>query len=69
MTYNERTREKIKLSIQAFNIQVNGFYIVQIAAPACLDKTRRVSLEVVDATGKLRKDVSFTYQRSLVEEK
>ena len=67
--YNERTREKIKLSTQAFNIQVNGFYTVQVAPPMHRDKARKVSLEVVDGAGKPRKDVTFTYQRALVEEK
>jgi len=67
--YNERTREKIKLSTQAFNIQVTGFYTVQVAAPVQRDKARKALLDIVDATGKPRKDLTFTYQRTLIDQK
>jgi hypothetical protein len=63
--YNERTREKIRLFTRALNIQVNGFYTVQVAAPVQRGKVGKISMEIVDSTGKPRKDVGFTYQRRL----
>ena len=65
--YSSLTREKVKLFTQALNIQVNGFYTVQVGAPVVHHKANKVSLEIVDGTGKPRKDVSFTYQRALVD--
>jgi len=61
--YDARTREKIKLYTQALNIQVNGFYTVALAAPVQSGKAGKVSLEIVDAAGKTRKDVGYTFQR------
>ncbi len=63
--YNDRTREKIRLYTSALNIQVNGFYTVQVAAPIQPGKAGRVSLEIVDAAGKTRKDVGYTFQKLL----
>jgi len=63
--YDARTREKIKLYTQALNIQVSGFYRVQIAAPVRHGKAGKVSLEIIDAAGKTRKDVSYTFQRAI----
>jgi hypothetical protein len=62
--YNDRTREKIRLYTSALNIQVNGFYTVQVAAPVQPGKAGRVSLEIVDAAGKPRKDVGYTCQKN-----
>ncbi len=63
--YNDRTRKKIRLYTSALNIHVNGFYTVQVAAPFQPGKAGRVSLEIVDAAGKPRKDVSYTFQKLL----
>lgn len=62
---NERTREKIKIYTRALNIQVNGFYTLRFDSPVSLDKARKVSLNLVDDTGKPRKDVAFTYSTLL----
>jgi hypothetical protein len=61
--YNDRTREKIKLFTQALNIQVSGFYTVQIAVPIQHGKAGKVSLEIIDSAGKTRKNVGYTFQR------
>lgn len=63
--YDEPTREKIKVYTQALNIQVNGFYTLRFDSPAPLGKARKVSLDLVDDTGKPRKDVAFTYSTIL----
>ncbi len=65
----ERTREKIQLYTQSLNMQVNGFYTLRFDLPGPPGKARKVSLEVVDATGKTRKDVAFTYSTLLPQPK
>jgi Mg-chelatase subunit ChlD len=62
--YDDLTREKIRIYTQALNLQVNGFYTLQIAGPAW-EKDSKVKLEIVDKAGAIRKDVAFTYQRIL----
>jgi len=59
----ENTRDRIKLYTRALNIQVNGFYTLQLDAPAPAKKLSKISLEIVDNTGKVSKDVAWTYQR------
>ena len=63
--YNERTREKIRLYTQVLNIQVNGFYTLQLEAHLQPNKLRKVSLEIVDGRGQPRKDIAFTYSTLL----
>lgn len=63
--YNEQTRENIRLCTQALNIQVNGFYTLQLVVPVQPGKGGKVSLEIVDGSGKVRKDVALTYPRAL----
>jgi hypothetical protein len=63
--FSERTREKIKTYTQALNIQVNGFYTLRVATPVQPGKVGKISLEIVDAAGKTRKDVGFTYTRAV----
>lgn len=63
--YNDRTREKIRLYTSALDIQVHGFYNVQVAAAVQPGKAGRVSLEIVDVAGKPRKDVGYTFQKLL----
>jgi hypothetical protein len=67
--YDDRTRAKVNVFTQALNVQVHGFYNVHVVVPPKHGKIGKVSLEVVDGTGKPRKDVAFTYQRALAEEK
>jgi hypothetical protein len=64
--YTKHTRETIKLYTQALNIQVNGFYTIRFNPPVAAAKARKVSLDIVDATGKPRKDVAFTYSTMLL---
>ena len=63
--YDEHTRERIRLYMQALNIQVNGFYTLHVDAPLQLGKAAKVSLDIVDGRGIARKDVAFTYSRAL----
>jgi Mg-chelatase subunit ChlD len=63
--YNERTRDKIKVYTQALNIQVNGFYTLQVGEPLSR-KDGKIKVEVVTKAGSVRKDVVFTYQRILL---
>lgn len=64
--YSERTQQTIKLYTRALNIQVNGFYTLRFDSPVVAAKARKVSLDIVDATGKPRKDVAFTYSTLLL---
>jgi Mg-chelatase subunit ChlD len=63
--YDDRTRERIRLYTEALNIQVNGFYTLQLETPLQPSKLRKVLLEIVDARGQPRKDVAFTYSTLL----
>lgn len=63
--YDERTREKIRLYTWALNIQLNAFYTIRLESPVPINKVRKVSLYIVDSTGKQRKDVAFTYSNAL----
>lgn len=63
--YDEHARGIIKLYTQALNLQVNGFYTLRFNLPVAHGKARKVSLDVVDARGKPRKDVAFTYSTLL----
>jgi len=64
--YTDNTRKIIKLYTRALNIQVNGFYTLSFDSPVPPAKARKVSLNIVDATGKPRKDVAFTYSTMLL---
>jgi len=66
--YNDRTRDLIKTYTQALNFQVNGFYRLQFDLPVTADKAKKISLEVVDRTGKPRNDVAYTYSTALLPE-
>jgi hypothetical protein len=61
-----KVRERIDLYTRALNTQVNGFYILQLDAAPSTRRSGKVSLEIVDGSGKVRKDVASTYQRALV---
>ena len=63
--YNDRTRERIKLYTQVLNVQLNGFYTLQIAEPSSHKRTR-INLDIVDNEGKGRKDIAFTFPRVFV---
>jgi hypothetical protein len=63
--YNEPTRERIRLSTRALNIQVNGFYTLHLDGPPTAAQSSKVSLEVVDASGKAKKDVAWTCPEAL----
>jgi hypothetical protein len=62
---NEHTLEKIKIYTRALNIQVNGFYTLSFDSPVPLGKARKVSLDLVDHSGKPRKELAFTYSSIL----
>jgi hypothetical protein len=64
--YNDNTRKIIKLYTQALNIQVNGFYTLRFDSPVPPAKARKVSLDIVDYSARLRKDVAFTYSTMLL---
>jgi Mg-chelatase subunit ChlD len=61
----ESTRDRIKLYTRALNIQINGFYTVRCDTPAPEKKLSKISIEVVDGSGKVNKDIAWTYQRVL----
>jgi len=63
--YNDRVRDQIKVYTQALNDQIKAFYVVQIDAAVQRGKKQRISLEIVDAKGKRRKDTSIASQRFL----
>lgn len=63
--YNDRTREKIRVFTQALNVQVNGFYTLQVAASIQQGKVGKISMDILDSSGKTRKDVAYTLQKSL----
>jgi len=63
--YNDRTRDKIKTYTQVLNTQIQGFYTLQVGVPLQPAKSAKVSLEIVDAAGKTRKDVGYTFQKTL----
>jgi len=57
------TLDRIKIYTQALNIQVNGFYTLQLETPTSSKKREKIYLEIVDGTGKVSKDVAWTYPR------
>jgi Mg-chelatase subunit ChlD len=59
------TRDRIKQYTRALNIQVDGFYTVQLDTPSLTKTLNKVSLEIVDGNKKRRKDAAWTYQRIL----
>lgn len=59
--YDERTRSRVRLYTQALNIQVNGFFTLQFDASPTERKSNKVSVEVIDNSGKVRKDLAWTY--------
>jgi von Willebrand factor type A domain len=62
---NDHILEKIKIYTQALNIQVSGFYTLSFDSPAPLGKARKVSLALVDHSGKPRNELAFTYSSML----
>jgi hypothetical protein len=62
--HNQHTLDRIKAYTQELNTQVQGFWIVELAAPAT-NKASKIKLEIVDPQGRTRKDIAFTYQRVL----
>jgi uncharacterized protein YegL len=62
--YNEAARNEIKSYAQALGGLVNGFYTIRIEVPQ-LHKDAKITLEIVDKAGAVRKDVEFTHQNSI----
>jgi|KBSSwiS6_1023812.scaffolds.fasta_scaffold02662_3 Mg-chelatase subunit ChlD len=66
--YDDSVRERIRSYTQGLNMQVNGFYVVEIATP--IKSTHgKIKLEIVDDAGRKRKDVVFSFQTWLRTEK
>lgn len=63
--YDEHTRDKIAVYTRALNLQINGFYMLRFESPVAAGKPRKVSLDIVDSTGKAMKDVAYTYSTLL----
>jgi hypothetical protein len=63
--YDRQTRERIELSTKALNVQVNGFYTLELVTPPGHWKTANVSVKVVDGAGQPRKGVVLAYPREL----
>jgi len=62
--YDKADRAKVKVYTQKLNIQVNGFWTLELAARSS-SRGSKMELEVVGHEGKVRKDVMATYPRVL----
>lgn len=60
--YDKEIREKIKDDTSELNIQVNGFWTLELAAPPS-DKESKMKLEIAGRDRRIRKDVAVTYPR------
>lgn len=65
---DQSSRAKLERYTEELNAQVYGFWTLRIAAPASTKQTK-LSLEVVDRSGKVRKDVLLAYPRFLTARK
>ena len=65
--FDDRTRTKIKLCTLALNIRINSFFTLEFDLPPLRKKVSKVSVEVVDTSGRARKDLSWSYPKELVE--
>jgi hypothetical protein len=63
-TYDEENRKTLNLYTKELNVQVNGFWTLDLTEPSS-NKGSRMNVEVVDHKGKTRKDVRVTYSRML----
>jgi len=63
-TYDTKNREDLKAYTTELNIQVNGFWALDVNFPASA-KNGNVKLVVSDSKGRERKDVVVTYPRIL----
>ena len=64
--YGERMRETITHYTQGLNLQVNGFCTLHLEVPVPPKNTTKISLEIVDPSGRRRKDVAVTYPTALL---
>jgi hypothetical protein len=62
--YDKNNREKITAYTKWLNIQVNGFWTLDLAAPLT-NKDSKMKLEVIGYEGRIGKDVGITYTRML----
>ncbi len=58
------TREKVRLSTQQLNVQIDGFWTLELTTPPANRETR-IKLDVVGPDGRSRKDVGVAYCRVL----
>lgn len=66
--YDDSVKERIRSYTQGLNMQVNGFYVLEIATP--IESThKKIKLEIVDDAGRKRTDVAFSFQTWLRTEK
>jgi von Willebrand factor type A domain len=63
--YNDDHPERVRLLTQLLNIQLNGFWTLELEAPLS-NKTSNVKLEIAADEGSARKDVGVTYVRLLL---
>lgn len=63
--YNQQPRDTIKLYTRALNIQVNGFYSLRFDLPVAPEKAHKVTLEIMDGSGKQRNDLAYTHSTLL----
>jgi len=64
---DDPTRSKIAFTTKALNTQVNAFYHLSLNIPA-ERKSRKVTMQIVDAEGKQIKDLVVTYPQTLATE-
>ena len=62
--YDDDSRARLRGWTEWLNLQVNGFWTLDLAAPPP-DKKRNLKVEIISREGKVRKDVGVTYPRLL----
>jgi len=62
--YDKGTPERIKVYTQQLNVQVRGFWTLDVVAPSS-SKQSKLTMQVVDHDGKARKELTLTYPREL----
>jgi hypothetical protein len=62
--YNKENRERLSLYAKELNVQVNGFWMLELAEQPPT-KESRMKVEVIDHAGRTRKDLRVAYSRIL----
>jgi len=63
---SQEVHDAIVLKTRQLSQQMSEYYRLEIRLPLVVDKPRDWKLEVVDASGKVRRDVEVLYPRRLM---